>query len=111
MEAFEEVLSYPLRDYYNSGTLKAVVIALIIYAVAVGVTETHKKEPQTAAQCTDLGVGRAKYVCFQIKVLPLRGTDAVTVNHIDGSPASAPRRLITLWYRVWAQSWPPQGLT
>lgn len=35
MEAFEEVLSYPLRDYYNSGTIKAVVIALIIYAVAV----------------------------------------------------------------------------
>ena len=35
METFEEVLSYPLRDYYNSGTIKAVVIALIIYAVAV----------------------------------------------------------------------------
>lgn len=35
MEAFEEVLSYPFRDYYNSGTLKAVVIAVIIYAVAV----------------------------------------------------------------------------
>lgn len=35
MENFEEVLSYPLRDYYNETTLKAVIIALIIYIMAV----------------------------------------------------------------------------
>ena len=35
IESFEEVLSYPLRDYYNAGTIKAVLMALIIYAVAV----------------------------------------------------------------------------
>ena len=35
MEAFNDVLSYPLRDYYNGNTLKAVLIALGIYAVAM----------------------------------------------------------------------------
>ncbi len=35
MEAFSDVLSYPLRDYYNESTPKAVLIALAIYAVVM----------------------------------------------------------------------------
>lgn len=35
MDAFSEVMAYPLRDYYNDSTLKAVLIALGIYAVVM----------------------------------------------------------------------------
>ena len=35
IDSLMDVLSYPLRDYYNEGTVKAVVAALAIYAVAM----------------------------------------------------------------------------
>ena len=35
IDSLMDVLSYPLRDYYNEGTAKAVVAALAIYAVSI----------------------------------------------------------------------------
>lgn len=35
LEAFNRVLANPLADYYNAGTLKAVVVSLLIFTVAV----------------------------------------------------------------------------
>ena len=35
LASFEEVCAYPLRDYYNDGTPKAILISLIIFAMAV----------------------------------------------------------------------------
>ncbi|MCM1158974.1 MAG: type IV secretory system conjugative DNA transfer family protein [Clostridium sp.] len=35
LEAFNRVLANPLADYYNAGTLKAVMVSLLIFAVAV----------------------------------------------------------------------------
>ena len=43
VEAFGKVLSYPLRDYYNGGTLKAVAAALLIYAMAVLIYYTSQR--------------------------------------------------------------------
>lgn len=35
LEAFNRVLANPLADYYNAGTLKAIVISLLVFLVAV----------------------------------------------------------------------------
>lgn len=43
LESFEQVCSYPLRDYYNDTTPKAIVIALIIFCNGSG-DVLHKPE-------------------------------------------------------------------
>ncbi|MCM1160721.1 MAG: type IV secretory system conjugative DNA transfer family protein [Roseburia sp.] len=43
LESFEMVLSYPLRDYYNAATPKAIMIALLIFAIVVVMYYTSQK--------------------------------------------------------------------
>ena len=44
LESFNKVCSNPLRDYYNEYTLKAVVIALVIYAMMIVIYYTSQHE-------------------------------------------------------------------
>lgn len=43
LASFEEVCAYPLRDYYNDGTPKAILISLIIFAMAVVMYYTSQR--------------------------------------------------------------------
>jgi type IV secretion system protein VirD4 len=43
LNSFEMVLSYPLRDYYNATTPKAILVALLIFAVAMVMYYTSQK--------------------------------------------------------------------
>ena len=44
LESFERVLSYPLGDYYNATTPKAVLVSLLIFAMAVIMYYTSQKK-------------------------------------------------------------------